>query len=117
MQARELQQLPTLETHAIQGQVLSIEIAFDEAPHIDYGAQIDKMKQLEAGTRKFNAKAASTEKLRVNRQICQSYNLPIALDILLFEAEAITQKLFSFLLCDSDSSLLNKYLQFFPLAN
>ena len=49
------------------------------------------MKALEAGTRGFNAKAASNDKLRTNRQICQSYNLPTALDIV--ETEMVSRGL------------------------
>lgn len=46
-----------------------------------YSEQVVKMKQLEAGTRGFNAKAASDEKLQLNRQVCIDYNLPKALKI------------------------------------
>jgi hypothetical protein len=37
---------------------------------VDYYDQVPKMAALNAGTRGFNAKAASDEKLRVNRRVC-----------------------------------------------
>ena len=56
-----------------------------------YSDQVYKMQQLERGTRGFNAKAASDSKLQTNRQICQSYNLPTALDIV--ETEMVNRGL------------------------
>ena len=56
-----------------------------------YSDQVAKMQQLERGTRGFNAKAASDSKLQTNRQICQSYNLPTALDIV--ETEMVNRGL------------------------
>ena len=41
---------------------------------VDYYDQIPKMAALNNGTRGFNAKAASDEKLRVNRQVCLDHN-------------------------------------------
>ncbi len=61
------------------------ESKLEEANYMD---QVDKMKKLEAGTRGFNAKAASDEKLRLNQQICKSYNLPTALAIVEDEMRA-----------------------------
>ena len=40
----------------------------DEA--VNYADQVEKMRALENGTRGFNAKAASDEKLKVNRRVC-----------------------------------------------
>ena len=56
-----------------------------------WAEQVEKMKQLEAGTRGFNAKAAGDDKLRTNRQICLSHNLPTALDIV--ETEMVSRGL------------------------
>ena len=56
-----------------------------------WSEQVAKMQALEAGTRGFNAKAASDSKLQTNRQICQSYNLPTALDIV--ETEMVNRGL------------------------
>ena len=41
---------------------------------VDYYDQIPKMAMLNDGTRGFNAKAASDEKLRVNRQVCLDHH-------------------------------------------
>ena len=57
----------------------------------NYSDQLDKMKQLENGTRGFNARAASDSKLRMNQQICISHNLQKALSIV--EAEMIARGL------------------------
>ena len=46
-----------------------------------WSEQVDKMQQLENGTRGFNARAASDQKLRLNQQICITHKLPTALDI------------------------------------
>ena len=46
--------------------------------HLDYSTQLSKMKQLEAGTRGFNAGSASLEKILYNYDICISHNLPKA---------------------------------------
>ena len=45
---------------------------------LDYGEQLRKMQQLEAGTRGFNAGSASLEKILFNYDICISNNLPRA---------------------------------------
>lgn len=62
-----------------------------ELKEANYYDQVDKMKQLENGTRGFNAKAASDSKLRMNQQICISHNLQKALSIV--EAEMIARGL------------------------
>ena len=49
---------------------------------VDYYDQIPKMAALNAGTRGFNAKAASDEKLRVNRQVCLDHHWDKALKII-----------------------------------
>lgn len=49
---------------------------------VDYYDQIPKMAALNAGTRGFNAKAASDEKLRVNRRVCIDHNYSVALKII-----------------------------------
>lgn len=46
--------------------------------HLDYSKQLDKMRQLENGTRGFNAASASLEKILFNYNICLSHNLPRA---------------------------------------
>ena len=46
--------------------------------NLDYSKQLDKMKQLENGTRGFNAASASLEKILFNYDICLSHNLPRA---------------------------------------
>ena len=46
--------------------------------HLDYSKQLDKMRQLENGTRGFNAASASLEKILFNYDICLSHNLPRA---------------------------------------
>lgn len=46
--------------------------------HLDYSKQLDKMRQLENGTRGFNAASASLEKILFNYDICISHNLPKA---------------------------------------
>lgn len=46
--------------------------------HLDYSKQLDKMRQLENGTRGFNAASASLEKILFNYDICISNNLPRA---------------------------------------
>lgn len=46
--------------------------------HLDYSKQLDKMRQLEAGTRGFNAASASLDKILFNYDICISHNLPKA---------------------------------------
>ena len=46
--------------------------------HLDYSKQLDKMRQLENGTRGFNAASASLEKILFNYDICISHNLPRA---------------------------------------
>lgn len=46
--------------------------------HLNYSEQLDKMRQLEAGTRGFNASNASLEKILFNYDICISHNLPKA---------------------------------------
>lgn len=46
--------------------------------HLDYSKQLDKMRQLENGTRGFNAASASLEKILFNYDICISNNLPKA---------------------------------------
>ena len=46
--------------------------------HLDYSKQLDKMRQLENGTRGFNAASASLEKILFNYNICISHNLPRA---------------------------------------
>lgn len=46
--------------------------------HLDYSKQLDKMRQLENGTRGFNATSASLEKILFNYDICISNNLPRA---------------------------------------
>lgn len=58
-----------------------------------YRDQVDKMMQLEAGTRGFNAKAASDDKLRTNRSICLAYKLWTALDVV--ETEMLHRGLIS----------------------
>ena len=45
---------------------------------LDYSKQLDKMRQLENGTRGFNAASASLEKILFNYDICISHNLPKA---------------------------------------
>ena len=42
---------------------------------LDYYTQLDKMKQLEAGTRGFNVGAASFEKIWFNYKICLDQHL------------------------------------------
>ena len=49
---------------------------------VDYYDQIPKMAMLNHGTRGFNAKAASDEKLRVNRQVCLDHHWDKALKII-----------------------------------
>ena len=49
---------------------------------VDYYDQIPKMAALNDGTRGFNAKAASDEKLRVNRRVCLDHNWDKALKII-----------------------------------
>lgn len=49
---------------------------------VDYYDQIPKMAALEDGTRGFNAKAASDEKLRVNRRVCIDYHYNKALKVI-----------------------------------
>ena len=49
---------------------------------VDYYDQIPKMAMLNDGTRGFNAKAASDEKLRVNRQVCLDHHWDKALKII-----------------------------------
>ena len=46
--------------------------------HLDYSKQLDKMRQLENGTRGFNAASASLDKILFNYDICLSHNLPRA---------------------------------------
>ena len=46
--------------------------------HLDYSKQLDKMRQLENGTRGFNAASASLEKILLNYDICIFNNLPRA---------------------------------------
>ena len=46
--------------------------------HLDYSKQLDKMRQLENGTRGFNAASASLDKILFNYDICISHNLPKA---------------------------------------
>lgn len=46
--------------------------------HLDYSKQLDKMRQLENGTRGFNAASASLEKILFNYDICISHGLPRA---------------------------------------
>ena len=46
--------------------------------HLDYSKQLDKMRQLENGTRGFNAASASLDKILFNYDICISNNLPKA---------------------------------------
>ena len=46
--------------------------------HLDYSKQLDKMRQLENGTRGFNAASASLDKILFNYDICISHNLPRA---------------------------------------
>ena len=46
--------------------------------HLDYSKQLDKMRQLENGTRGFNAASASLEKILFNYDICISHSLPRA---------------------------------------
>ena len=46
--------------------------------YLDYSKQLDKMRQLENGTRGFNAASASLEKILFNYDICLSHNLPRA---------------------------------------
>lgn len=56
----------------------------DEEPleeAVNYYDQVEKMRALENGTRGFNAKAASDEKLRVNRQVCIDKGFHTALKI------------------------------------
>lgn len=70
------------------GQLKSIEVEFDPATeeekeelteaHLDYSTQLSKMRQLEAGTRGFNAGSASLEKILYNYDICIQHNLPKA---------------------------------------
>ena len=76
------------------GQLKSIEVEFDPATeeekeeqwvkenlteaHLDYSEQLKKMQQLEAGTRGFNAGAASLDKILFNYDICIKHNLPYA---------------------------------------
>lgn len=55
---------------------------------VDYWDQIPKMKALNDGTRGFNAKASSDEKLRVNRQVCIDHNYTKALAIVEAEMNA-----------------------------
>lgn len=55
---------------------------------VDYWDQIPKMKALNNGTRGFNAKAASNEKLRVNRKVCIDHNYTKALAIVEAEMKA-----------------------------
>lgn len=49
---------------------------------VNYYDQIPKMAMLNDGTRGFNAKAASDEKLRVNRQVCLDHHWDKALKII-----------------------------------
>lgn len=49
---------------------------------VDYYDQIPKMAALNDGTRGFNAKAASDEKLRVNRRVCLDHHWDKALKII-----------------------------------
>ena len=46
--------------------------------HFDYLKQVAKMRQLEAGTRGFNAASASLDKILYNYDICIAQNLPKA---------------------------------------
>ena len=46
--------------------------------HLDYSKQLDKMRQLENGTRGFNAASASLDKILFNYDICISHDLPRA---------------------------------------
>ena len=46
--------------------------------HLDYSKQLDKMRQLENGTRGFNAASASLDKILFNYDICINHNLPRA---------------------------------------
>ena len=58
---------------------------------LDYYTQKAKMQALNNGTRGFNAKASSDEKLRFNRRVCQNEGYNIALDII--EAEMVSRGL------------------------
>lgn len=58
-----------------------------------WSEQVAKMQALENGTRGFNAKAASDQKLRLNQQICAALYLWNALDIV--ETEMVNRGLIS----------------------
>ena len=75
------------------GQLKKIEIEFDPVKDADgadlgesrltevtlnYSVQLEKMREIEAGTRGFNVASASLEKILFNYDICISHNLPIA---------------------------------------
>ena len=60
---------------------------------VSYWDQVPKMNALEKGTRGFNAKAASDEKLKVNRQVCLDYKLWTALSVV--EDEMLARGLIS----------------------
>ncbi|MBO7078965.1 MAG: hypothetical protein J6W64_04045 [Bacilli bacterium] len=51
------------------------------------------MRELESGARKFNAGAASDDKLIFNRKVCISYKLPYALSVV--ETEMLKRGLIS----------------------
>jgi len=57
--------------YATLGKAIKEDLELSEA--VDEYAQVDKMRQLENGTRGFNAAAASDEKLKVNRKVCIAY--------------------------------------------
>lgn len=66
------------------GQLKSIEVDPAEKKeeltetYLDYSTQLSKMRQLEAGTRGFNAKSASLDKILFNYKICLREKLPKA---------------------------------------
>ena len=66
------------ECHIMNPHEIFTEAAAMTEAHLDYSKQLDKMRQLENGTRGFNAASASLEKILFNYDICISHNLPKA---------------------------------------
>ena len=66
------------ECHIMNPHKIFTEAAAMTEAHLDYSKQLDKMRQLENGTRGFNAASASLEKILFNYDICISNNLPRA---------------------------------------
>ena len=78
------EELPGTEKHAEEkGDTDSEEVdeSLTEA-HLDYSTQYAKMKALENGTRKFNAAAASDEKLIYNWKLCKSEGFKYAQSVM-----------------------------------